>query len=119
MGLSSRGGPGNSSTARSPSSIHSLHPPRRKPIADPRRDPRVFGQRSRKHLGHDLPRHIVIGRAEPSAADHQPDLIEGETNRSRQLRTVVTQHALVRDLDSEHIQLIGNQQRVGIDARRA
>jgi hypothetical protein len=90
---------------------------RREPFEEMRGDGRILAQRAIEHGGHDLTRHIVVGRTETPAADDEVGTRPRQADRLRELVAIVANDGLVDHLDADTIELIGDEQRVGIDAR--
>ena len=75
-------------------------------------------QPSLKHVGDHFPRDIVIGWPEPSAQHDQPGTFERVAHEIRQLGAIVADDTFDHDLDPEGVQLLGDVERVGVDAQR-
>jgi len=86
--------------------------------ADPGGNGLVLDERPLHDIGDDDARQVVIGGAEPPAADEQIDPLKHLTDREFQVSAVVAHDALERHPDAEQVQLLGDEQRVGIDLRR-
>ena len=67
-------------------------------------------------VGHGLPRNIVFGGAEAAGQNHDPGMIQGRLHGICQQLPIVADDQLPAHFDAQRVQLIGDIQRIGVDA---
>ena len=63
-------------------------------------------------------RHIVVGGSQAAGAHHEVGTRQRRTKHVRELLAIVAGDALHHDVDAQRVHLLGNEQRVRVDAKR-
>ena len=71
-----------------------------------------------QRVGHRLARHVVFGGAEAAGQDHDAGMAQRGLDGVGQQRAIVADDQLPPHFDAQRVQLIGDVQRIGVDALR-
>ena len=90
---------------------------RGKARAQMRGDRFVLGEWPIEHRRHDLSRQVIVGRTKAAAHDDEIRASEPQPQHVLELGSVVADDSLCLHVDAEEVQLLGDEERVGVDLR--
>ena len=81
-----------------------------------RGDPFVLGKRPIEHASHHLARQVIVGRTEAATADDEVRPAQREPQCRCEFLAIVADLALADDVDPQEVELLGDEQRIRVDA---